>query len=250
MKAHGERHYRAGCRCNECRAWRDHANAICRARRAAGKDKTHNPSHGTERKYVAGCRCEPCTAAGERRNSRQRTHATARYKTISPGQRRANAASWRATHRDHINAYHRRWIAANKAWRDSHRDAARDYARTWRAANPGKVKAYAAKWRAEHRQPQCSPLWPFLPAATSRDQLIETISAAVPHVPQAIRADVCQDLAVTWLTTGTITRADVRAAVTANWRLIPTVTGREISLSNPAYRSGDGIETLADRLSA
>ncbi|UQN30681.1 hypothetical protein [Brachybacterium kimchii] len=55
MSDHGTRsHYRAGCRCDDCRA----ANAAYdRAYRAGHRE------HGTRAAYTRGCRCDACRSA-------------------------------------------------------------------------------------------------------------------------------------------------------------------------------------------
>ena len=63
LAKHGDRGYRLGCRCDECRAaaWRRVKKQRDRVR-AEGLDQA-DARHGTYAGHVAGCRCGPCVEA-------------------------------------------------------------------------------------------------------------------------------------------------------------------------------------------
>lgn len=243
IRAHGERMYRSGCRCTACLAWRSHANAISRARRAAGKDRHINPSHGTERRYAAGCRCNPCLAAYARQKARNAAHYHRRLQ--QPAVREAcrqNNRAWRAANRDHIRAY-------GAAWRKANHEKVRAYASAWRAAHPEKVRAYASASRAS-RQP-LTTAWPFTRDAAYLDPFTAAINAAIPRtLPADVREDIAQDLAVDLLTNGgAITPEAISAAVRAYWKRYPVMAGRMLSLDAPTFAAdGDSRERRIDRI--
>lgn len=65
MKHGGPYAWKKGCRCDECRAWKQLKNERTRLvnqQRIANDDPTL--PHGKRWVYLAGCRCEPCLVAG------------------------------------------------------------------------------------------------------------------------------------------------------------------------------------------
>lgn len=95
-------------------------------------------------------------------------------------------------------------------------------------------------------QPQSQAAWPFN-VGGEVDPLIELINQAVPkHLPPLMREDVCQELAIVYLEAGTITTADVTAALKHVRKHAPMCVRGEVSLD--AFFAGTTlrrIDTLA-----
>lgn len=96
------------------------------------------------------------------------------------------------------------------------------------------------------RQP-LSLRWPYI-ASGKPDPLVSLVNAAVPReLPEHIRAEVCQEVAVAMLLGAELTDALVRKAVRAVWRSYPVLAGHQRSLD--AKRPGRDT-TLGDMLPA
>lgn len=250
--SHGtERKYLAGCRCEPCAQAYERKKA--RNRRHARTYAKTDQHRATRRAWIAAHR--------DRIRATFRTWTLANIDTV-----RAYGRTWRATHRAECRAYAKQWALANpeKAraqarahaaqWRRNHPDKVRAYAAKWRQGHPDKVRAYAAKWQKAHppaHRPALTTTWPFTRSTDDLDPITAAINAIVPKtLPEHIRQEVAQDLAVTWLTVGAVSPADLEPAIRAVWTRYPLMAGRDISLFAPAHRHGDGRERLIDQLTA
>ena len=192
-----------------------------RQQRTADPTAPARARHGTQSAVRAGCTCRRCLAR------RKRIAATAR------AWRRANLAKARAIER------------TSKA---KTRDRARDNSRhTERMRTDA---AYRERRRALRAATRCRTRERRQAERTANVE--QAIRAAIPaHLPLIVRDDVAQDLAIVYLTTGQITAADVKAAITAFWKNQPVQAGRELSLDAPVYSAdGDSRERWIDRLEA
>jgi len=200
----------------------------------------HRHRHGTLANYYkVGCRCEPCEAAHAHHLAEcSRRDRLRRVPGYQPQRSRLNLTPEARRER-----YREQMRRARRNWQQKNREHRRAYKRQWAKDNPEKVRQYELNRRARHVAACGEPIthtWPFARRAAAADHTIATINAAVPRsLPEHIRQDVCQELAIVLLTEGAITAADVQRAIRQTWRAYPVIAGHTPSLDAARY-SFDG----------
>lgn len=130
------KNYRAGCRCEQCRAsWREYRNGV-------PSGSVRDDAHGTWTNYAAGCRCDQCRDAESARKRQWYAKPENRAKTDAANRR------WVAANPEKVAKIRRRWVDGNpeyfKDYYAEHADEKRAYSRAVsrrRSAEWARVKA-------------------------------------------------------------------------------------------------------------
>jgi hypothetical protein len=167
--------------------------------------------------------CKSCNAARvknyyerhpEKRRAVRRRHYAAHKDTA---QYKEAAARWRVANPELIKEYGGRTRAKpehkayKKAWADANRERMRGYRRAWRMRNGLAVLSYEEialrEVRRANRKAAAALMarppmdYPYLTDTTVGDgaELLTIINALVPRLAESVRADVCQELALSVL---------------------------------------------------
>lgn len=172
--------------------------------------------------------------------------------------RKIYLVKYRAENHDQLLAYQRAYREENRervratrqAWRAANADHIREVQRAWQRANPGKVAEYLRRSRERQPVPPLALLYPYnFSAVAEGAALIAKIIDLVPRtLPEAVRADVCQELALAVLSgEADPERLDehVAAAVRTQFRFLPSRW--HVSLDDEEYRVSR-VEYQARRL--